>query len=218
MPVSLTDVVWFAGAIAGIFAVVNPLQVLTPFRYMTKGFDDATRNGLIRNAVLAGGGFLVTFVVVGDLLFRLYRISVPAFRIAGGILVLHVAFKMLWGQPVHHADPERADPERRESLGISPIGIPLLAGPAAIGTVMLYASRAVDLVDTAVVVAAIVVVFLIVYGLLKGVDRVFATVGEAGLAVSSALMGLLLAAVAVQFILDGIQLALVEWGLLAPQP
>lgn len=210
----VVDVVFFLGAVAGIFAIVNPLQSLTVFRYMTRHYSPAERLGTIRNAVLTGGGFLVAFVIVGDLVFRLYRISVAAFRIAGGLLLIIVAFRMLWGEPLRQVeDVETIATEQRESLGVSPLGVPLLAGPAAIGTVMLYASRATTPVDTGLVVAAIAVVFVLVAGLLLLADEVFAMLGESGLAISTALMGLLLAAVAIQFVLDGIELALVEWGI-----
>lgn len=212
----VVDVVFFLGAVAGIFAIVNPLQSLTVFRYTTRHYSPIERIGTIRNAVLTGGGLLILFVLVGDLLFRLYRISVAAFRIAGGLLLVFVAFRMLWGEPLRQV--EESDviaSEQRESLGVTPLGVPLLASPAAIGTVMLYASRASTLVDTGLVVAAIAVVFLIVTGLFFLADEVFSILGEAGLAVSTALMGLVLAAVAIQFILDGIELALAQWGIIA---
>lgn len=210
----VVDVVFLLGAVAGIFAIVNPLQSLTVFRYTTRHYSPTERIGTIRNAVLTGGGFLIMFVVVGDLLFRLYRISVAAFRIAGGLLLIIVAFRMLWGEPLRHVEETDAvASEQRESLGVSPLGVPLLASPAAIGTVMLYASRATSLAETGLVVAAIAVVFLLVGGLFFLADEVFSILGEAGLAISTALMGLLLAAVAVQFVLDGIELALVEWGI-----
>lgn len=210
----VVDVVFFLGAVAGIFAIVNPLQSLTVFRYTTRHYSPTERIGTIRNAVLTGGGLLIMFVVVGDLLFRLYRISVAAFRIAGGLLLIIVAFRMLWGEPLRNVEETDAvASEQRESLGVTPLGVPLLGSPAAIGTVMLYASRGSTLVDTGLVVAAIVVVFLLVAGLFFLADEVFSILGEGGLAVSTALMGLLLAAVAVQFILDGIELALVQWGI-----
>lgn len=211
----VVDVVFFLGAVAGIFAIVNPLQSLTVFRYSTRHYSPTERIGTIRNAVLTGGGLLVLFVLVGDLLFRLYRISVAAFRIAGGLVLIIVAFRMLMGEPLRQVEEsDTIASEQRESLGVTPLGVPLLASPAAIGTVMLFASQASTLVDTGLVVAAIAVVFLLVAGLLLLADEVFAILGEGGLAVSTALMGLVLAAVAVQFILDGIELALIEWGII----
>lgn len=224
----MADPVLFLSAVAGIFAVVNPLQNLTVFRYLTRGLSPAERHTVVVHCAVAGAVFLVTFVLLGDLIFRLYSISVPAFRIAGGILVLVIALKMLAGEPIRRpdtfhrdvgADPDEADAaaasEAKSSVGVTPLGIPLHAGPAAIGTVVLYASSATDLVDTGLVLAAIAVVFGLVYLVLRGADRMFETVGSAGLAVSSAIMALLLAAVAVQFVLDGIRQVLVTWGVLA---
>lgn len=222
----MVDPVFFLGAVAGIFAVVNPLQNLTVFRYLTRGLTPAERHKVVVHCALAGGAFLATFVLVGDLIFRLYSISVPAFRIAGGILVLVIALKMMAGEPIRRPDafrdeiggePEDAEKasEARISVGVSPLGIPLHAGPAAVGTVVLFASGAGSLVDTGLVLAAIAVVFVLVYLVLRGATRLFETVGTAGLAVSSAVMALLLAAVAVQFVLDGVRQVLETWGVLA---
>lgn len=215
--VGLADALALLGAVVGLFAVVNPLQNLTVFRVLTRHHTPEERRRTAAYAALAGGAFLGMFVIVGDLIFRLYRFGVPAFRIAGGLIVLYVAFHMLWNKPMRaeeDVESVSASPSQRASVGIAPLGVPLHAGPAAIGTAMLYASRAVDPIDTGLVLAAIAAVFALVYVVLVGADRLFASVGGAGLAVTSAMMGLLLAAVAVQFILDGIRLALVEWGVL----
>lgn len=199
-----------AGAVAvfaGIFAIVNPLGAVPAFLSLTDGYSRAEKRQVIVRAVLTGVGVLVLFGLAGRAIFGFFDLTVPAFRIAGGVLIFTVALDMLHGQPpkTKHSEQEIQDAVERESVGITPLGIPLLSGPGSITTVMILVAGASGPGDYAVVYGSVLLTFVVAFVALLGADRVFARMGRSGLAVLSRLMGILLAAIAVQFVLRGLE-------------
>lgn len=191
---------------AGIFAIVNPLGAVPTYLALTEGYRPEERRNVVAKAVLVGAGALVVFGLAGHAIFTFFGLTIPAFRIAGGILIFTVALDMLHGQPprTKHNPEDHADAVERESVGITPLGIPLLTGPGAIATVMILVAGAEGAVDLAVVYGSVLVTFLAAFLVLTFADRIFARVGRSGLTVMSRLMGILLAALAVQFVLRGL--------------
>lgn len=191
---------------AGIFAIVNPLGAVPAYLALTDGYRPEERRNVVTKAVLVGAGTLVVFGVAGHLVFSFFGLTVPAFRIAGGILIFTVALDMLHGQPprTKHSARDHADAIERESVGVTPLGIPLLTGPGAIATVMILAAGAPTWLDKAVVYGSVAVTFTAAFVILVSAERIFRRVGRSGLTVMSRLMGILLAALAVQFVLRGL--------------
>ncbi len=197
-----------------IFAIVNPIGVIPTFLALTGGYDAAMRRRVIAKAVLVGAGLLILFGLAGQVIFAVFSITIPAFRIAGGILIFKVAFDMLQGErpKADSNDQEIADALERESIGITPLGVPLLTGPGAITTVMILVASHPEGLDRAVIYGAVLVTFAIAVVLLIAGERLFRFMGRSGLQVFTRVMGLLLAAVAVQFILNGLSQALPGLG------
>ncbi|MEA3199687.1 MAG: multiple antibiotic resistance protein [Thermoplasmata archaeon] len=196
--------------LVSVFAIVNPVGVIPTFLALTGGYDAAMRRRVITKAVLVGAGVLVVFGLAGQFIFSVFSITIPAFRIAGGILIFKVAFDMLQGErpKADSNDAEIADALERENIGITPLGVPLLTGPGAITTVMILLASHADRIEQAVVYASVLVTFAVAALLLVMGERLFRFLGRSGLQVFTRIMGLLLAAVAVQFILNGIAQAL----------
>jgi multiple antibiotic resistance protein len=156
---------------------------------------------------------LIVFGLLGSYIFRLFSITIPAFRIAGGLLLFRVAFSMLYGStPGTKATPEeKKESLEREMIGVIPMAIPMLAGPGAISTVMLYVSQG-DVIELFIVIASVFATMGITYVLLRNSDKIFNRIGRVGSLAISRIMGLILAAVAVQFLVNGVHDIVFAWA------
>jgi multiple antibiotic resistance protein len=194
-------------AFATVFAIVDPLATAPIFLAITPGNTEEERRRMAAQASLVAGGVLLVFALTGNRIFTFFGISTPAFRVAGGILLLVTALETLRsGEGGKPQTPE----ERRESLekpdvAITPLAIPLLAGPGAISTVALLGSNAKNAVDMLIVGAAIVLTLTIAWVALANAGRLVKIVGRIGLKIVTRIMGLLLAGIGVEFILAGIR-------------
>jgi multiple antibiotic resistance protein len=194
---------------AAIFAIVNPIGNIPLFTAVTEGYSPELKRKVIVKTCLVTFGVLTGFGIFGQYVFLVYGITIPAFKIAGGILLFSVAFSMMQGQRsrAKMSEEENLDAMSKEDIGVVPLGIPLFAGPGAITTVMIYisyATRASDLFDLTSVFVSIIATTLISYVLLTYSQRIFERMGRGGALAFSRIMGLLLAAVAVSFVMSGI--------------
>ena len=189
-----------------ILFLVDPIAVVPTFLAITQGETVERRQATARRACLAATILLVVFAAAGNLIFRAFGITLPAFRIAGGAILWLVAMDMLRGErPTQESAEEIDEGIRKEDVAFTPLAMPLLAGPGAISTVMVLAGQARTPARAAVVYASIVVTLLISWIMLRVGDRVMMRFGQTGIRVIMRIMGLMLAAVAVQFIVTGIR-------------
>jgi len=151
----------------------------------------------------------------------LFSISIPAFQIAGGILIFKIGFDMIQGgrPSAKRTDDEKDEALERQAVGIVPLGIPIFAGPGSISAVMLYVSHpqtnTMDyIVQLLLVLISILFIMIISYFLLRNASRIFDKFGKLGTLAISRIMGLIITAMAVQFFLNGLQTVLTQWGLL----
>ena len=196
-----------------IFAIVDPMGNIPIFYTITERFTREERIKIAKKAVLAAATTLIVFGLIGDYIFIMFSITIPAFRIAGGMLLLRVAFNMLYGVTpgTKSTEKEKEETLEKEMLGIVPLGIPLLAGPGAISTVMLFNSQG-NIYNSLIVFISVLATLLITYVLLRNVDKIFSKLGRVGSLAISRIMGLILAAIAVQFIINGIHQIVIEWS------
>jgi multiple antibiotic resistance protein len=199
------DLTFFLQALVSVFAVVDPLAAAVLFGVMTAGDSDLARRRMACRAALMTAGLLSWFLLFGGLLFALFSITTSAFRIAGGLVIGIMALDMLKATHtgVRTTAEEQTDGIAKEDVSITPIAVPLLAGPGAISTVMILASRD-GLAGYAMVLSAIVLVSLASWLLLREAGRVVDLLGHTGINVIGRLMGLIVLAVAVQFVVDGV--------------
>ena len=193
---------------ATLFVIVDPIGMLPFFVSLTQGFSSDDRRYVIRRSTIFATVLLLAFAVLGRYLFLLLRITVYSFEIAGGLLLFAIAFDMLFGDtPRTKLSPmDRAELlARREEVGIVPLGMPLLAGPGAISSVVIYAETAAgDVVATIGLYVAIVLTMIVSFIVLRLGVQILERVGRVGLIAISRVMGLLLAAIAVQFVIGGV--------------
>jgi multiple antibiotic resistance protein len=192
-----------------IFFVVDPFAAVPFFLAMTRDDGPAKRRETALRASLTAGLVLATFAVAGAWIFGALGISFPAFRIAGGIVLLLLAIDMIRTQPsrTRITETEVAAGVDKDDVAIVPLAMPLLAGPGSIVTavVLMERARAGAWWQAVAVLGAIAVTSALCYLILAGAARIERVLGRTGLAILERAAGLLLVAVAVQFMLDGIR-------------
>jgi multiple antibiotic resistance protein len=199
-------IAWALGAFSAVFFVVDPIAVVPIFLAITPGDGDARRAGMARTASIVAAIVLMGFTLGGRALFHLFGVTLPAFEIAGGVLLLLTAIEQLRSSPpaTRTSGPEIAAGSARDDVAIVPLALPLLAGPGSIATVMVLAGEASSWMQTLAILASILVTCAIGWALLSAAGAVDRALGASGKAVLLRITGLLLAAIAVQFILGGL--------------
>ena len=202
----VVDYAFGVAVILSLVAIIDPPGVIAPFLVLTEGFTPQEKRQVITKSCVVAAVTLAVFAVFGQWIFAVFNFTIPAFKIAGGILLFATAFQMTQGQRTSRTRiTERGREEEVEALGVVPLGIPLLAGPGAITTVLVYMTKETgDPLDKMFVFVGILAAVLITFTLLNSADRVFRRVGRTGTIAFGRIMGIVLAAVGVQFVLDGI--------------
>jgi len=203
----MVDLAFGAAAMASIFAIVDPLGVVPFFSVLTEGMTPSEKQQIVSKACLTATITLGVFAVFGQWIFAGFGFTIPAFKIAGGILLFGVSLEMLHGERSRSrlTAQEREETLERDEVAVVPLGIPLLAGPGAITTVLVYMTTDTgDPADKMFVFVGILAAVLITFALLNSADRIFRRVGRTGTIAFGRIMGIVLAAVGVQFVIDGI--------------
>jgi len=206
------DYIYAITVFTAIFAIVDPIGNIPIFYSITKKFKIEERKKIIKTSIITATIVLFVFGLIGNYIFMLFHITIPAFRIAGGLLLFRVAFNMLYGVTpgTKTTQREREEATEKDTIGIVPMGIPLLAGPGAISTVMLYNSNG-EIGNLIIVFISVIATLIITYILLNHVDKIFNKLGRIGSHAISRIMGLILAAIAIQFLINGIHQIVFEW-------
>src|SRR6266851_9746429 len=193
-------------ALTSIFFLVDPIAAIPAFLVMTADSDSARRRHMAKRAAWTCFLVLSGFALAGSLIFKVFGITLPAFKIAGGVILMLIGLDMLQARrsPTKETLDETREGAEKENAGIIPLGIPMLAGPGSISTVMVLMGQSSAWWQTASICVAIVITSILSYWILAAADRVRRYLGETGSRVLTRLMGLLLTAIAVQFILNGL--------------
>ncbi len=198
-------------ALVTLLVVVDPIGLAPTFLAVTEGLPRRARRSVALRASIIAGAILIGTALLGDWLFRALGISLPAFRIAGGLLLFTIAFEMVFGVRMRRESEaaEQAVEEHVRNVAAFPLAIPLLAGPGAITATVLLAGRANgDLLLTGLLMAVVIFVAATCFVAFILAGRISGLLGMTGNIVLSRLLGVLLAALAVQFVVDGIRTVL----------
>lgn len=190
-----------------LFVTVDPIGLAPLFLALTAGMDRASRTQVAMRGILIGTGLLVLFALAGMTILDLFGITMPAFRIAGGLLLFWLAFEMVY-EKRQERKQETADRavshDEIKHIAVFPLAIPLIAGPGAISATVLLSTEMSSPIERAAligVILAIMALCMIVFTLAERVDRFL---GDTGRMVLTRLLGVILAALSVQFVADGI--------------
>lgn len=189
-----------------LFVIIDPVGLLPVFVALTQGMTDPQRRSIAVRATLTATGILTLFALFGESVLNFVGISMPAFRVAGGVLLFLTALDMLFERRTkrrqnqgEEVDPNADDPS------IFPIAIPLIAGPGSIATVILLVGQHPGLNGFAAVMGVVVLVLVVMLAMFMASGLLERMLGPVGINVVTRLLGMLLAALSVQFVLDGLR-------------
>lgn len=193
-------------AFVALFVVIDPIGLAPLFVAMTAEQTPQQRRRIAIRATLVGGGILLLFSVFGDTILTVVGISMPAFRIAGGILLFITALDMLFERRQKRRE-DRADEEDldEDDPSVFPLAIPLIAGPGAIATLILLVSETENTLGFVTVMLAFFAVMALVFAMFLVAPMVGTLLGKTGINIVTRLFGMLLAALSVQFVIDGLR-------------
>ncbi|AAV95702.1 MarC family protein [Ruegeria pomeroyi] len=200
----MIDTAFLITAFTTLFVVIDPPGQTPIFMALTQGMDSRTKRAIALRACLTAAGILAMFAAFGEAVLGFVGISMPAFRVAGGVLLFLTALDMLFERRTKRRE-DRAEAEEHADPSVFPLGIPLIAGPGSIATMILLAGQHPGAEGLATVIAVMLAVLAVVLFLYLISGLLGRLLGKTGLNVVTRLLGMLLAALAVQFILDGLR-------------
>ena len=199
---------------SSLFAVIDPLGAIPFFSGLTSHMDPAQKRRTLFKALAVSFGVLLVFILVGHQVLELFGITLDAFRIAGGIIFFGIGLDMLQSKPrrwqtgikrAYAADQQESEEEEEiDDPSITPLGIPLMAGPGSITTVMILTPQAPGDFGLGLVIASVLGILLMTGAILMAADVVLKRLGRTGLKIIEKLMGLLVTVIAVQLVVDGL--------------
>jgi len=195
-------------ALSSIFFLVDPFAAIPSFLAITESVDPVRRKRMAKKGAITCFIVLTSFALAGQYIFEMFGIKLPAFEVAGGLILLLIGLDMLEAKrsPTQEAHGDTEEAAAKEDAGIVPLGIPMLAGPGAISSVMVLVGQVPSIWhwEMGAILGSIAVTCLISYWVLAGASRVRKVMGETGIRILVRIMGLLLVALAMQFFVNGL--------------
>lgn len=195
----------FISALVTLLVVIDPPGCAPIFASLTPNATARQRRGMAVRATLIATGILLAFAIAGEAFLQALGISLDAFRIAGGLLLALIAADMVFETRTARREERASEAQGQEDVSVFPMAIPMIAGPGSIATVMLLVSRANGPTETAVVFAALAVVLLLTLLALLAAGPLMRLVGPKIEAMITRLLGVILAALATQIVIDGVK-------------
>ena len=204
---------FFILAFSSLFTLVNPVGLSPVFLTMVEQFDIKERRRIAFRGILTALFILIAFSLIGRLIFTFYGITVSAFKIAGGILFFRTGIHMLEARVsrTRSTPKEETEAETKAEIAYTPIGIPLIAGPGAITSVMILSSEAGSWEFKLVLFIVIILVLSLTFIIFQAADHLSQRFGTTGLRITQRIMGLILMVIAVQFVIDGVEPVILKW-------
>ena len=210
----MIDTAFFITSFVTLFVIIDPIGLTPLFVALTQGMSVKQRRAIAIRATLVSAGILALFAIFGEALLGFTGISMAAFKIAGGILLLLTALDMLFQRRAKRREDTAEEDDDLDDPSVFPLAIPLIAGPGSIATVILLAGAHPGFSGLGLSLAVMVLVLLVTFIFFEAATPLERLLGKTGINVVSRLLGMLLAALAVQFMLNGLQ----DFGLLGIAP
>lgn len=202
----MTELPALIAAFTTLFVIIDPPGLTPLFLALTQGMTPSQRRVIAIRSVVIAFCLMVAFILLGEALLGFIGISMPAFRIAGGVLLFLTALEMLFQKRQARREDNATEgaEEHTEDPSVFPLALPLIVGPGAITTLILLAGQSDSVVDVLAIIGVVVAVLLILLAFLFASNPVERVLGKTGLNIVTRVLGMLLAALAIQFVLDGI--------------
>jgi multiple antibiotic resistance protein len=201
---------FFSKCFPSIFSIVDPLALVPIYLAMVGNESRAEQRRIALRATLTMTAVLTTFATGGEVLFHFFGITIPAFKIAGGILLFFTALEMIHAKAIESRATveEQTEARSKADVAIIPLGIPLLSGPGAIATATMWSTRASTIPQRLALYASILTVALLTIVALFFASTLVRFLKQTGINIATRVMGLILAATAAQFVVDGVREAI----------
>ena len=200
------EIQFFIFCLTTLFTLINPIGIAPILIIMTERFPNQEKNNIARKGSLTAFTTLILFSLLGSVIFNFFGITIEAFQIMGGILFFRNGLRMLDSKigRSRTTPAEQEESEESDDIAVSPIGIPLIAGPGAITAAMLLSSQTPQIYSYFTLIFSIFVVLSLVYIILRNGDILLKLLGTTGVRIIQRLMGLILMVIAVQFVINGL--------------
>lgn len=209
-----TTVAYLLITIAGIFVIVNPLTTAFAFMSLTTRMKEDRRKMIALKATKISTGLFFIFALLGGIIFQLFGITLAAFRIAGGIILFGIAMGMIRKQESDDAGHKKPEGEIADDISVIPLAIPFISGPGSIATVMILTSEAPTIYHTVLVFVAVLFTTVSCYYSMIYSKVIVRYLGDTGKQIITKVFGLILAVISVQFVINGIANAVVDFGII----
>lgn len=188
-----------------IFAIVDPFGYVPIFLSMTANDSAEQRKKMLKKACLTAFLVLTVSALIGNQILHFFGISIPALQISGGLILLVIGFEMLKVIPVAEklSPSEQTEGTKKEDISIIPLAIPMLSGPASIAAVVVLSSTSDSWTIYPSIILSTLMTLMVTYLILRSAGRILRFIGDTGLKVMTRIMGLLICAMAVQFVING---------------
>jgi len=204
--------VHFVTVFMAFFAIMNPIANASLFIGLTEGVSTDGKRMIALRSVLVAFLIVAVFAIAGRAIFTMFGITLPAFKIAGGLMIGAIGYHMLQGESSTLHTPTDEDKEKSSDtilgLAITPLGVPVLAGPGTIATAMNFSAES-SLIEVALVLTAFAFMCFVTYIAFIGGQRLASALGQNGIKVISRLMGLILSVIGVQMLIEGVRAAII---------
>lgn len=194
----------------GFFAIMNPVANTAVFIGLTNEEADSEKRLIARKSLLVAFCIVSAFALLGNVIFHMFGITLPALRVTGGILVFFIGYNMLNGERSKMHKPRGEDHTTDDGVAISPLAVPILAGPGTIATAINFSSKG-GWAETLITIAMFALLCVITFFFFVGGQKVVSTLGKGGLNIVTRLMGLILAVIGVQMLIEGVAGAVANW-------
>ncbi len=188
----------------GFFAIMNPIANTPIFLGLTEGYDSASKKMIARKSTLTAFIIVTSFTLLGKYIFDVFGITIPAFKITGGILIFYVGFEMI--MTAKSKAHSLAEKNMDDGIAISPLAIPIIAGPGTIVTAMNNVNNT-DMIHVGIVIAIFALMIYLTYLAFSKSDWIVRKIGDNIIKVIGKLMGLILAIIGTDMVIDGIKIA-----------
>ncbi|KTD14950.1 MarC family protein [Legionella israelensis] len=193
-------------SLGALIAILNPIGILPQYISFTEELSEEELKWTTKRAILTAGSFLLLVNLMGAFILQFFKITIPAFKIAGGIILFKISLDMLYVRMMRSVTSHREFEEgiAKEDVSIFPLAIPLIAGPGSITTVIMLGDEAGTMMEYIFVCFALLFCISALYLILLQARKISEHMGQIGINVMTRIMGLILAAIATQFIIDGL--------------
>ena len=200
------NISFFILTFSSLFTLINPIGISPILLGITKDLNDKEYTKVVKKGIIVAYFILFVFALMGSLIFEFYGITINAFMIAGGILFFRSSIDMIEAKvPRSSSTPkETEEAEEKEDISITPIGIPLIAGPGAITSVMLLSSQAINITDKLVLHFNIIITLFLTFIILLLGKKISKKIITTGIRIIQRIMGIILLVLSIQFIINGI--------------